>query len=94
MAWKAERSYAGKSPSEIYQATKALIGRLAGKYGLEHQPDDAALSGTVKRMGVDGSYHAAGDKMVIELSYGFLVPGALRQKVQDEVTRQLEGLFG
>jgi hypothetical protein len=93
MAWKTERSYSGKSPSEVYQATKSVIERLSGKYGLEHRANDASLSGTVKRMGVDGSYRAPGDKVVIELSYGFLIPGALRQKVQEEVTRQLDGLF-
>jgi hypothetical protein len=93
MAWKTERSYAGKSPSEVYQATKTVIERLSGQYGLEHHANDGSLSGTVKRLGVDGSYRAAGDKVVIELSYGFLVPGPLRQKVQDEVTHQLDGLF-
>jgi hypothetical protein len=93
MAWKTERSYAGKSPSEIYQATKKVIEDLSGKYGLKHQGNDLALSGTVSRLGVDGSYQASGEKMVIELSYGFLIPGAVRQKVQDEVTRQLDGLF-
>jgi hypothetical protein len=93
MAWKTERSYAGKSPTEIYQATKKVIENLAGKYGLQHRGDDAALGGSVSRMGVDGTYKATGEKMVIELSYGFLIPGALRQKVQDEVTRQLDGLF-
>jgi hypothetical protein len=93
MAWKTERSYAGKSPSEIYQATKGVIERLSGRYGLEHRANDASMSGTVKRLGVDGEYRAAGDKVVIELSYGFLIPGALRQKVQDEVARQLDGLF-
>jgi hypothetical protein len=93
MAWKTERSYAGKSPSEIYQATKKVIDDLSAKYGLKHQGNDSALGGTVSRMGVDGKYQATGDKMAIELSYGFLIPGPLRQKVQDEVTHQLDKLF-
>jgi len=91
--WKTERSYGGKSAGEIYQATKKVIENLSGKYGLKHQPDDAALSGTVSQLGVNGTYRASGDKMTIELSYGFLVPGGLRSKVQDEVNRQLDGLF-
>lgn len=93
-SWKTERSYAGKSPSEIYQATKRVIDTMAGKYGLKHQGNDSSLTGTVSGMGVDGKYKAAGDKMAIELSYGFLVLGPIRQKVQDEVTRQLDKLFG
>jgi hypothetical protein len=92
-SWKTERSYAGKSPNEVFQATKQVIERMAGKYGLKHQGNEASLSGTVSGMGVDGKYKAAGEKMTIELSYGFLVIGPLRQKVQDEVVRQLDKLF-
>jgi Putative polyhydroxyalkanoic acid system protein (PHA_gran_rgn) len=91
--WKTERSYAGKSAKEIYLATKKVIENLSGKYGLTHQGNDAGLNGKVNRMGVDGTYQAAGDKVTIELSYGFLIPGGIRQKVQDEVARQLDGLF-
>jgi len=93
MAWKTERSYAGKSPSEIYQATKKVIDNLSGKYGLKHQGNEAALGGTVSGKGVDGTYQATGEKMVIELSYAFFFVGALREKVQAEVTRQLDRLF-
>jgi hypothetical protein len=93
-SWKTERSFPGKSAQEIYQATKKLIDDLSGKYGLKHAGDDAKLGGTVKRTGVDGNYQAAGDKMTINLDFGFLIPGALREKVQTEVDRQLGKLFG
>ena len=92
-SWKTERSYPGKSAQEIYQATKKVIDTLAGKYGLKHEGNDQGMTGTVKRTGVDGNYKAAGDKITIALDFGFLIPGAIREKVQTEVTKQLDQLF-
>lgn len=92
--WKTERSYAGRNAQEIYQATKQVLDGLAGRYGLKHQGDDKSLTGTVARLGIDGKYRAAGDKITLELDFGFLIPGAVRHRVQEEVTRHLDKLFG
>lgn len=93
-SWKTERTFAGKNAAEIYQATKKVIEDLAGKYSLKHQADDQKLSGTVKQIGVNGSYQASSEKVAITLEYGMLIPGSIRDKVQAEVTRQLDKLFG
>ena len=93
MAWKTERSYPGKTATEVYQATKRVIDGLAERYGLKHVADDQACRGKVTRTGVNGSYHANGDRISIELEFAFLIPGMVRTKVQDEVNRQLDKLF-
>ncbi len=71
-----------------------MIEGVATKYGLKHDTNDQSLKGTVKRTGVDGAYHAAGDKLSLSLDFGFLIPGSIREKVQTEIEKRFEQLFG
>jgi hypothetical protein len=89
-----ERSYPGKQPQEIFEATRKTIEDIASRYSLKHDVDAARLSGKVARTGVSGSYQAAGEKISLELDFGMLVPGAIRKRVADEVQAKLEKLFG
>lgn len=90
---KIERSYPGKSAAEIFERTSRTVEELAGRYSLKHQPDPAKLTGKVSRTGAEGRYRVEGERLTLELEFGFLIPGVLRQKVQDEITGRLDRLF-
>jgi hypothetical protein len=89
-----ERSYSGKSPQEIFEATRKTIDEIAGRYSLDHKTDAGKLTGKVSRLGVNGGYQVAGEKLSLELEFGMLIPGAIRKRVADEVQGKLERLFG
>jgi hypothetical protein len=88
-----EHSYAGKTPQEIFEATRKTIDEIAGKYSLKHDVDTGRLQGKVARTGVSGSYRVAGERLALELDFSMLVPGAIRQRVADEVQGRLAKLF-
>ena len=44
-------------------------------------------------MGGSGSYAVRDGQVTIELKYPFLVPGAMRRKVEEDIERKLDGLF-
>ncbi len=91
---KFEHSYPGKTPQEIFEATRKTIEEIAVKHSLKHDVDAAKLVGKVARTGVTGSYQAAGDRITLELDFSMLVPGAIRKRVGDEVQAKLDKLFG
>jgi len=91
---KIERSYPGKSAGEIYAKVDEVMARIAEKLSLHYHTDGEARTGKVSKMGVSGSYLVSDGRVSVELKFPMLVPGSMRQKVQDDIERKLDGLFG
>ncbi len=86
--------YPGKKAAEIFEKVDAMMERIAEKMALDYQRDDAAKRGSVSKMGVHGSYAVKDEEVTVDLKFPMLVPGAMRQKVQEDIQRKLDGLFG
>jgi putative polyhydroxyalkanoic acid system protein len=87
------RKYPGKSAGEIYSKVDQVMERLADKLSLDYHRDHAARTGRVSKMGVSGSYEVRDEEVTIDLRFPMLVPGSMRQKVQEDIERKLDGLF-
>ncbi len=88
------RRYPGKKASEIYERVDAMMERIAEKMQLDYKKDGAAKSGKVSKMGVSGAYAVKDEEVTVELKFPMLIPGAMREKVQADIERKLDGLFG
>jgi len=44
-------------------------------------------------MGISGSYAVQEGSVTVDLKFPMLIPGSMRQKVQDDIERKLDGLF-
>ncbi|ACL67266.1 conserved hypothetical protein [Anaeromyxobacter dehalogenans 2CP-1] len=88
------RKYPGKNAGEIYEKVDEVMDRLAQKLSLDYQKDGGAKTGKVSKMGVSGAYAVKDEEVVIDLKFPMLVPGSMRQKVQEDIERKLDGLFG
>ena len=89
-----KRNYPGKSAGEIYTKVDEVMARIAQKLSLDYHKDQAAKTGKVAKMGISGSYVVRDGEVTVDLKFPLLVPGSMRQKVQDDITRKLDGLFG
>ena len=89
-----KRSYPGKSADEIYGKVDAVMQRIAEKLSLDYHRDGSTKTGKVSKMGVSGSYLVRGEEVVVDLKFPMLIPGSMRQKVQEDIERKLDGLFG
>jgi hypothetical protein len=87
------RRYPGKKAGEIYEKVDEVMQRIAGEYSLHYHKDAAGRRGEVSKMGVHGTYVVRDEEVTIDLKYPMLVPGSMRQKVQDNIERKLDGLF-
>jgi putative polyhydroxyalkanoate system protein len=87
------RKYPGKQPGEIYEKVDQVMERIAQKLSLDYQKDGAARTGKVSKMGISGAYSVRDDEVTIDLKFPMLVPSAMRQKVQEDIERKLDGLF-
>jgi hypothetical protein len=88
------KKYPGKSDQEIYEKVDAVMEGVARRHSLDYRRDAAARSGSVSKMGASGSYAVTGGQVTVELKYPMIVPGAMRRKVEEDIERKLEGLFG
>lgn len=88
-----ERSYPGRSPQDIFEAARKKIDAMASRHSLEHEVDAGKLEGRIARTGAKGSYRVTGDKLLLELEFGLLVPGPIRRRVAEEIGAQLGQLF-
>jgi hypothetical protein len=88
-----KRSYPGKSAGEIYTKVDEVMERIAEKLSLDYQKDHAARTGKVSKMGIHGSYFVRDGEVTVDLKFPMLIPGSMRQKVQDDIARKLDGLF-
>jgi hypothetical protein len=88
------RKYPGKKAGEIYERVDQVMERIAEKLSLDYQKDHGAKTGKVSKMGVSGSYSVKDEEVVVDLKFPMLVPGSMRQKVQSDIERKLDALFG
>jgi hypothetical protein len=88
-----KRTYPGKSAAEIYERVDQVMERVAQKLSLDYHRDGAAKTGKVSKMGISGSYLVRDEEVTVDLKFPMLVPGSMRQKVQDDIERKLDGLF-
>jgi len=88
-----KKTFPGKSAGEIYTKVDKVMERLAEKMALDYERDEGARTGKVSKMGIHGSYLVREGEVTIDLKFPMLVPGSMRQKVQDDIERKLEGLF-
>ena len=87
------RKYPGKSAAEIFERVDVVMARVAEKLSLDYRKDGTARSGKVSRMGISGSYQVRDGEVVVDLKFPMLVPGSMRQKVEEDIQRRLDGLF-
>ena len=89
-----KRSYPGKSAGDIYAKVDEVMERIAQKLSLDYHKDPEARTGKVSKLGISGSYLVREGEVTVDLKFPMLVPGSMRQKVQDDIERKLDGLFG
>jgi hypothetical protein len=88
-----KKTYPGKSAGEIYTKVDEVMARIAQKLSLDYQKNASAKTGKVSKMGVSGSYLVSEGEVTVDLKFPMLIPGSMRQKVQDDIERKLDGLF-
>jgi hypothetical protein len=88
-----KKSYPGKSASEIYTKVDEVMQRIAQKMSLDYHKDHQAKTGKVSKMGISGAYAVHDGSVTVELKFPMLIPGSMRQKVQEDIERKLDGLF-
>lgn len=88
-----KRKYPGKKAGEIYSRVDAVMERIAEKLSLDYQTDEGARQGKVSKMGISGSYAVRDEEVTVDLKFPMLVPGSMRQRVQDDIERKLDELF-
>jgi hypothetical protein len=89
-----KRKFPGKSDHEIFTRVDGVMAGVARRHSLAYRKDEASRTGSVSMMGGSGSYAVREGQVTIELKYPFLVPGAMRRKVEEDIERKLDGLFG
>ncbi len=87
------KTFPGKSAGEIYRKVDAVMERIAQKLSLDYERDGGSRTGKVSKMGISGSYLVRDGEVTVDLKFPMLVPGSMRQRVQDDVERRLEELF-
>jgi hypothetical protein len=88
-----KKHYPGKTAHAIFLKVDTEMGRIAEKYALDYEKDDHKRTGKVSKMGVTGSYAVADGEVTVDLKFPMLVPGSMRQKVQEDIEKKLSGLF-
>jgi hypothetical protein len=88
-----ERDFPGKTTQQIFERAAKVIEEIAERYSLKHRPVAGTFSGAVSRPGAEGRYRVEGERLTLELDFSFFVPGAIRGRVQGEVSDRLDRLF-
>jgi hypothetical protein len=88
-----KKSYPGKSAGEIYTKVDEVMERLAQKLALDYHKDGKARTGKVSKMGISGAYAVNEGEVTVDLKFPMLIPGSMRQKVQEDIEKKLESLF-
>jgi len=88
------RKYPGKSDAEIYARVDEVMHGVAHRHSLHYRKDAAARTGSVSMMGASGTYAVRDGQVTIELKYPFVIPGSVRRKVEGDIERKLDELFG
>ncbi len=87
------KTFPGKSAGEIYRKVDSVMERIAQKLSLEYERDGSARTGRISKMGISGSYLVRDEEVTVDLKFPMLVPGTMRQRVQEDVQRRLDELF-
>lgn len=87
------RKYPGRSDGEIFARVHDVMSHLAERFSFDYRKDDATRSGRVSKMGVTGTYEVRGEEVHVNLKFPMLVPGSMRQKVEEDIERKLDALF-
>ena len=69
------------------------VGDLARRHSLEYRKDLEKRTGSVAKLGASGSYSVRDGQVTVELHYPFILPGALRRKVEQSIEQHLDQLF-
>jgi hypothetical protein len=93
MADKIERTFPGRTSQEIFDRLLVRLGDVAQRYSLKVESDPRSCSGRVHRTGADVRFKIAGERLDVNLDFSFIVPGAIRQRVKEELSSRLDGLF-
>lgn len=88
-----KRTYPGKKAGEIYARVDEVMERIAQKLSLDYQTDEGARQGKVSKLGISGSYAVRDEEVTVDLKFPMLVPGSMRQRVQEDIERKLDELF-
>jgi hypothetical protein len=92
-AERIERTYPGHEPRQIYETLLVRLGEVATHYKLKIEGDPQELSIRVHRPGADMKARVIGQTLDINMDFGWIVPGAIRQRVKDELAQRLDTLF-
>ncbi len=88
------KKYPGKSDEEIYAKVDAAMESIARRHSLDYRKEPAARRGSVAKMGASGSYSVSDGQVNVELRFPMFVPGSMRRKVEEDIERKLDELFG
>jgi hypothetical protein len=88
------KRYPGKSDEEIYAKVDSVMEGIARRHTLDYRREPAARRGSVAKMGASGTYAVADGQVTVELKYPMFVPPSMRRKVEEDIERKLEELFG
>jgi hypothetical protein len=87
------RKFAGRKDDEIFEKVHEMMSAIAEKLSLDYRKDDALRSGKVSKMGITGTFAVKSSEVVVEMKYPMLVPGSMRQRVEEDIERKLDSLF-
>ena len=88
-----KKQFPGRSAHEIYEKVDEVMKRVAEKLALDYEKDHRARTGKVSKMGISGAYAVREGEVTVDLKFPMLVPGSMKQKVQDDIEQKLNGLF-
>lgn len=87
------RTFAGRKDDEIFEKVHQVMSHIAEKMSLDYKKDDQLRSGKVSKMGITGTFAVKSSEVVVEMKYPMLIPGSMRQKVEEDIERKLDSLF-
>jgi hypothetical protein len=88
-----KKQYPGKSADEIFQKVHGIMDGLAKKMDMKYESNASSKTGKVSKMGVTGSYAVKDGEVSIDLKFPMLIPGAMKQRVTEDIEKKLSSLF-
>jgi len=93
VAEKIQRTFQGRSTKEIYDRLLVKLQDVASRYSLKVDAEPGQHRGRVHRPGADVKFRIDGERLDVDLDFSFIVPGAIRTRVKDELSQRLDKLF-
>ncbi len=87
------RKFSGRSDDEIFDKVHEVMERIAEEFSLDYRQDGKLRQGEVAKMGITGKFSVRSSEVVVDMKYPMLVPGSMRQKVEEDIERKLDALF-